>query len=529
MLTGNNLIGYNFSSDSKSTFNRQLKLNGESVSFEFHEASDEEIDRAVMKADAAFHRYRLMSGHGKAAFLERIAERIEAAKGELIDIAMQETHLPEARLKGEVQRTVNQAKLFAQLLREGSWVNAIIDTAIPDRTPLPKPDIRQLQIALGPVGVFGASNFPFAFSVAGGDTISALAAGCTVVYKAHPGHPATSEKVAVLINEAAQQSGLPDGIFSMLQGETIQTGQSLVMHPLLKAVAFTGSFRGGKAIFDSVAKREEPIPVYAEMGSINPVFILPRMLAEKSAELASTLASSNLLGVGQFCTNPGIIIQMQSEHSNAFVSKFGELIRESTGDCMLTANIHTGYESGVKRVAGFSDVELIASGKEATRPYSATPHMYKTSASAFIENKELMEEVFGPSSIHVVANEKLEIMKAAENLSGQLTVSVWATDQDLEEFPELIKILELKAGRIIYNAVPTGVEVTHAMVHGGPFPATTDSKTTSVGTNAIYRFTRPVCYQSSPQQFLPEELKNENALGIWRMVNGLRTKEPINQ
>jgi NADP-dependent aldehyde dehydrogenase len=442
---------------------------------------------------------------------------------------MQEAKLPEARLKGEVQRTINQAKLFAQLLREGSWVTAIIDTALPERTPLPKPDIRQLQIALGVVGVFGASNFPFAFSVAGGDTISALAAGCPVVYKAHPGHPATSEKVGMLISQAAQECGLPDGVFSLLQGEDHQTGQALVQHPLVKAIAFTGSFAGGKALFDLAAKRKEPIPVYAEMGSVNPVFILPDMLATKASELADKLAPSNLLAAGQFCTNPGIIIQQQSKDSQSFSSKFSEHIKNATGECMLTNSIYSGYNKGIEQLSSGEGVALVAAGQKGTMENAATPYMYQTSAQSFLKQHGLMEEVFGPSSLHVMAESKDEVMAIADSLTGQLTVSIWATEKDLDDYEDLIKILELKAGRIIYNTVPTGVEVTHAMVHGGPFPATTDSKTTSVGTNAIYRFTRPVCYQSAPQKFLPEELKDENSLGIWRMVNGAYTKDIVSK
>ncbi len=530
MITGNNLIGYSTSAKGSKTFSRQLHINGQTTTTTFHEASGDEIDEAITKASASFYHYRLLSGNERAAFLQKIGEAIDNAKDELISIAMQETNLPEARLKGEVQRTINQAKLFAQVLKEGSWVSAIIDTALPDRAPLPKPDIRQLQIALGVVGVFGASNFPFAFSVAGGDTISALAAGCTVVYKAHPGHPATSEKVGLLINEAAKESGLPDGVFSLLQGEGHETGQALVQHPLIKAIAFTGSLLGGKALFDSAAKRKEPIPVYAEMGSVNPVFILPDMLAAKATELADKLAPSNLLAAGQFCTNPGIIVQQQSSGSDSFVLKFSEHIQNACGECMLTGNIYNGYNKGTEKLSANNSVELIASGQQGKMENAATPYMYKTSAQSFLQqHHDLMEEVFGPSSLHVMAESKDEIMSIAKNLTGQLTVSVWATEKDLEEFDGLINILELKAGRIIYNTVPTGVEVTHAMVHGGPYPATTDSKTTSVGTNAIYRFTRPVCYQGSPQKFLPDEIKDKNPLSIWRMVNGEHTKDIISK
>jgi NADP-dependent aldehyde dehydrogenase len=303
----------------------------------------------------------------------------------------------------------------------------------------------------------------------------------------------------------------------------------LVQHPLVKAIAFTGSFFGGKALFDLAAKRKEPIPVYAEMGSVNPVFILPDMLATKAGELADKLAPSNLLAAGQFCTNPGIIIQQQSKDSPSFTTKFKEHIQKASGECMLTSSIYNGYSKGIKQLSSGKNVELVAEGQKGTMENAATPYMYQTSAQSFLNQHELMEEVFGPSSLHVMAESKAELMAVAENLTGQLTVSIWATDKDLEDYEDLIKILELKAGRIIYNTVPTGVEVTHAMVHGGPFPATTDSKTTSVGTNAIYRFTRPVCYQSAPQKLLPEELRDNNSLGVWRMVNGAYTKDTISK
>jgi 2,5-dioxopentanoate dehydrogenase len=527
MLTGSNLIGFTPSKENDVKFSRQLKIDEQVISSDFYEASVDEIDKAVAKASKAFLQYRLLPGKHKADFLLKLAEAIESAKDELIPLAMQETHLPEARLNGELQRTTNQIKLFAQLLTSGSWVNAIIDTALPDRKPLPKPDIRQMQIALGVVGVFGASNFPFAFSVAGGDTISALAAGCTVVYKAHPGHPATSEKVGLLINTVAQEMKLPDGVFSFLQGETHQVGQALVAHPLVNAIAFTGSYYGGKALFDAVAKRKEPIPVYAEMGSVNPVFILPEMLATKGSEVADALAASNLLGTGQFCTNPGIMVQLQSKEGQAFVSRFGDQIKDAGCGGMLTGSIYQGYARGIEKLSSFADVELVARGKESDGLHAATPHLYHTTAAVFLQHAELMEEVFGPSSIHVTAQNKDELLAIAHQLTGQLTVSIWATDKDLEEYSDLISILELKAGRIIYNAVPTGVEVTHAMVHGGPYPATTDSKFTSVGSNAIYRFTRPVCYQSIPQKYLPGELKDENPLSIWRIVNGAYTNAAI--
>jgi alpha-ketoglutaric semialdehyde dehydrogenase len=527
MLTGKNILGYSSSAESDKIFTSTISEDGHMNTYSFHEASAQEIDIAVSKANTAFETYRQLAGRDKAVFLEKIASAIASAKDNLVAVAMQETKLAKPRLEGEVQRTINQAKLFAELLKEGSWVDAMIDTAQPERLPLPKPDLRQCQIALGPVAVFGASNFPFAFSVAGGDTISALAAGCTVVYKAHPGHPATSELVGKIIMQTAKESDLPDGVFSLLQGHTNESGAHLVRHSLIKAVAFTGSFRGGKALYDIAAKRNEPVPVYAEMGSINPVFILPDMLQKNEKEVAEKLALSNMLGAGQFCTNPGMIVSMQSPNNGLFFSHFASYISAGSADAMLTANIYDAYEAGIKKIAAVPGVKLIASGKAAEKERAGVPNMFQTEAASFLSNKQLQEEIFGPASIHIVAENKDQLAALVEQLPGQLTISIWATENDLAAFGNFVHMLELKAGRIIYNSVPTGVEVSHAMVHGGPYPATTDSKITSVGTNAIYRFTRPVCYQNLPQQLLPAALQNENPLKIWRKVNGDYTKAVI--
>ncbi len=520
MITGMNLIGTTFSGKSSNTFSSSILENDMPVNYFFNEASPEEIDAAVMLAHHAFMMYRLYSPGQKKSFLLEIAEAIALSKEELVKIAMQETHLPKPRLEGEVQRTINQIKLFASLVEEGSWVKAIIDTALPERTPLPKPDIRQMQIPLGPVAVFGASNFPFAFSVAGGDTISALAAGCPVVYKAHPGHPATSELVGKIIIDAAKKCSIPEGVFSLLQGKNNECSINLVTHPSVKAVGFTGSCAGGKTLFYAAAKRIEPIPVYAEMGSINPVFILPEIMQQQATALAEKLAGSNLLSAGQFCTNPGIIISLQSTDTDTFLSQFSGSIKNAGADIMLNENISNGYNEAIKKLVNSGDITLQSSGKETGAKMSATPYMFQIDATRFLSNKDLAHEVFGPSSIHVIAANEEELYAVARQLTGQLTVSIWGTDNDLIKYAGLATELELKAGRIIFNNVPTGVEVTHAMVHGGPYPATTNSQTTSVGSNAIYRFTRAVCYQNSPQQLLPNALKNENPLHIWRQVNG---------
>ncbi len=520
-ITGQQLTGYESSSDGTSTFQAVNPETGEMLPVHFHEAIKSEIDRAVRKAEAAFNEYRNYSGADKAALLDKIGEEIMELGDVLIERCMQETGLPEARLKGERGRTVNQLKLFASLLREGSWVDARIDTAIPDRAPVPKPDIRQMQIPLGPVGIFGASNFPLAFSVAGGDTASALAAGCTVVVKAHPAHPGTSELVGRAILKAALSLGLPDGLFSLVQGASHETGQELVAHPLIKAVGFTGSFRGGKALFDTAARREEPIPVFAEMGSINPVFVLPGALKERKEKIAQGLAASVTLGVGQFCTNPGLVTLLDSSDSSDFIEKTGELLAASQPGTMLTSAIRESYVSGIDHFSSVPGVKVVAQGHvDDGSPTKGTAFLLQTSGANFLANENLAEEVFGPSTLAVTSEDRDEMMKLAENLQGHLTATIHGTEQDLEEYADLVSLLERKAGRLIFNGFPTGVEVCHSMMHGGPWPATTDSRSTSVGTAAIRRFTRPVSYQDFPQQSLPDELKDHNPLNIWRLVDG---------
>ena len=464
-----------------------------------------EIDQIVSKAHNAFLQYRLFKPSKKISFLLLIADTIDKQRNDLSAIAEKETSLPHDRLGGEITRTVYQLRLFADLLKEGSWVRAIIDKGDPDRKPLPKPDLRQMQHPLGPVAVFGASNFPFAYSVCGGDTVSALAAGCPVVYKANPGHPQTSEAVAKIVIEAAKQSGMPDGVFSMVQGTSHEIGISLVMHPLIKAVGFTGSFKGGRALYDACAKRDEPIPVYAEMGSTNPVFILPEILKQKGSEIARSLAVSNTVSAGQFCTNPGIMVAQEGSDADNYFNEFSRTIRETPSAPMLTRPIFNSFEKSVEEVSHKKEIKVAAVADDSNKE-NARAHMFIASGENFLNDKQLWEEMFGPSSIQVTAKNNDEMMKIAEALQGQLTASVWGTDNDLKNNIGLIRLLELKAGRLIINGVPTGVEVTAAMNHGGPYPATTDSKFTSVGTQAIYRFTRPVCYQNFPAFLLPDEL-----------------------
>ncbi|HUQ67757.1 MAG TPA: aldehyde dehydrogenase (NADP(+)) [Flavitalea sp.] len=464
-----------------------------------------EIDNAVARANEAFLVYRLIKPSIKISFLQLIADKIDQHRDQLSETASKETSLPNDRLQTEITRTINQLRLFAELLREGSWVRAIIDTAQPERKPFPKPDVRQMQLPLGPVAVFGASNFPFAYSVCGGDTVAALAAGCTVVYKANPGHPETSEAVSKIITDAVTSSELPDGVFTMVQGASNETGLRLVMHPLIKAVGFTGSFKGGRALYDACARREEPIPVYAEMGSTNPVFILPEILEQKGEEIAKLLAGSNTVSAGQFCTNPGIMVAQETVGLNKFYDEFSKAIRESPSAPMLTKSILNNFEKSMKEVSAKKEV-VVAAVAQDDKKENAHAHVFIASGESFLNDHQLSEEMFGPSSIQVTAKDKPEMMKIAASLPGQLTATVWGTENDLKSNKDLIRLLELKAGRLIINNVPTGVEVTRAMMHGGPYPATTDSKFTSVGTESIYRFTRPVCYQNFPSFLLPDEL-----------------------
>jgi NADP-dependent aldehyde dehydrogenase len=521
-LTGQNFIGNEQSGNGAATFHAVNPATGVEMSPAFHEATPREIDEAILKAEAAFLVYSKKSGHERALFLETIADEIIALGDGLIKRCCEETGLTEARLIGERGRTTNQLKLFASLLREGSWVDARIDTADPARQPAPKPDIRSMQKALGPVGIFGASNFPLAFSAAGGDTASALAAGCPVVAKAHPAHPGTCEMIAHAITNAVVKTHMPNGTFSMVHGHSTEVGMAIVKHPLIKAIGFTGSFKGGKAIFDAAVQRPAPIPVYAEMGSTNPVFILPDALREKKEEIAKGLTASAILGVGQFCTKPGLVFMEESQDAAQFQKVVASSFQEVAAATMLTPRIHESFKNGIERLGKQEGVTLLAKGKIGEEGFQGVGHLFQTNARNFLANAHLEEEIFGPSTLAVTANNKAELIEIAQKLKGHLTATLWATADDLEAYTNLIAILERKVGRLIINGFPTGVEVCHAMVHGGPFPATTDSRTTSVGTAAITRFTRPVCYQNFPDALLPDELKNENPLGIWRLVNGER-------
>ncbi|SEL84357.1 aldehyde dehydrogenase (NADP(+)) [Parapedobacter koreensis] len=486
-----------------------------------------EVITYMESAEVAFEHYRRYPASRRIDFLRQIAREIATIRLNLVEIAHQETHLPEGRLHGEIDRTINQINLFAEVLEEGSWVNAIIDTANPQRIPAPKPDIRQMQLPLGPVCVYGASNFPFAFSVAGGDTISALAAGCPVLYKVHEGHPQTSQLVSGCIERAASQTDMPQGVFASLMVAR-EIGLQVVTHPSIAAVAFTGSFSGGKALYDAAARRPVPIPVYAEMGSINPVFLLPDQLKHHAEATAIALAASNTLGAGQFCTNPGLMVMLQSPETEHFLSTYGSQLAEQTCHDMLTPGIYTAYSAGVERLKSINGIQVLGEGKTEGLPSdAAVPVAFRVRGADFLRNDALREEYFGPASIHVIAEDTAQLLEIAKVLDGQLTSSVWCTDVDIDSFGLLFQALEGKAGRLIINGAPTGVEVGHAMVHGGPFPATTDARSTSVGTQAIYRFTRPVSYQNYPDRLLPVELRDGNRLGIWRKLDGELTKQSL--
>lgn len=474
-------------------------------------------NEALRNAAQAFEAYKKTSPARRAQLLRGIAESIEALGDELLETASQESNLPLARLTGERGRTCNQLRLFADLVEEGSWVEATIDTALPDRQPLPRPDLRRMLVPLGPVVVFGASNFPLAFSTAGGDTASALAAGCTVVYKEHPGHPQTSQLVHKAITGALQKNGLPEGVFQHVSGG-VEVGQELVKHSATKAVAFTGSYQGGKAIFDLAMQREVPIPVYAEMGSTNPVFILPEKLKANTAELAHQAAASVLLGSGQFCTCPGLLFVPGSDVTDEFMEALEAELATASPAKMLHDGIAGNYYKGLEKLLKAEGVQALV--QQEADVLEGRAALASTSAVQWLQNPELQEEIFGPFTLVVRYSNAQELIAAAKALQGQLTCTLWGTDQERELQQELTDVLRDKCGRLLYSGVPTGVEVSHAMTHGGPFPATTDSRSTSVGTYAIKRFARPVTFQSAPQALLPAELQDENRSGLWRTING---------
>lgn len=525
-LRGSHWIAGKPSQTSRETFQASSPTTGKPLEPSFPEATESEVNQALEAADKAFQSYRKETPQRRAIFLRLIADELEALGDDLIERAVLETALPPQRITGERGRTCAQLRMFAELIEEGSWVNARIDHALPERKPQARPDLRRMLIPLGPVVVFGASNFPLAFSVPGGDTASALAAGCPVVAKGHPAHPGTSELAARAILSAADKAGMPEGVFSLLHGASHDLGLRLVRHSKTKAVAFTGSLRGGRALFDAAAARPDPIPVYAEMGSINPVFVLPGALEQDCDALAQGLVQSVTLGVGQFCTNPGLVVGLMSPSWQAFMQSSAAILKTTVPQPMLHAGIHAAFLSGAERIGQIPGVEVIQATQAAhPSPYEAPAFLFTSSVSTFLNNPTLSEEVFGPSTILTYGANDEDLYAVAQALDGHLTATIHGTEEDLERYESLIDLLEQKVGRLIFNGFPTGVEVSPAMNHGGPYPASTDVRTTSVGTAAIDRFARPICYQNFPPRRLPAELQDENSRGIWRLVNGTWTKD----
>jgi NADP-dependent aldehyde dehydrogenase len=478
-----------------------------------------DVDRACALAAQAFDGYRETTQEQRAAFLERIASNILDLGPALIERAMQESGLPQARLEGERGRTVGQLRLFAKVVRDGRFIGATLDAALPARTP-PRPDLRLRKIGLGPVAVFGASNFPLAFSVAGGDTASALAAGCPVVVKAHGAHPGTSELVGKAIQAAVADCGLHEGVFSMVYSAGNEVGQALVGHPAIKAVGFTGSRAGGLALVRLAAQREEPIPVYAEMSSINPMFLLADALKQGAAKIGAAFVDSLVLGSGQFCTNPGLVIALEGEALEQFCDAAATALQTKVGSTMLTPGIHAAYGKGVKKLEESSGVKLVVRGQEGSSACAGRAALFRTDAATFLANPALEDENFGASSLIVACSDVGQLKQVAEYVDGQLTATLFLNENDKAAALQLLPVLERKVGRILINGFPTGVEVAHAMVHGGPYPATSDSRTTSVGAGAIDRFLRPVCYQDLPDYLLPASLQDDNPLGLWRIKEG---------
>jgi alpha-ketoglutaric semialdehyde dehydrogenase len=496
----------------------------EALGPDFHSVDASQVEQACQLAAAAFDAFRATSDHERADFLELIAAQILALGDDLIARAMAESGLPRARLEGERGRTMNQLKLFAELLREGSWQDARIDTALPQRTP-PRPDLRLRFVGVGPVAVFGASNFPLAFSVAGGDTAAALAAGCPAVVKGHPAHPGTSELVGRAVAEAAKLSGLPAGVFALLPGAGNDIGTALVRHPAIQAVGFTGSRAGGLALMAVAAARPQPIPVYAEMSSINPTILLPGALKARGAEIATGFAGSLTMGVGQFCTNPGLVLGIAGADFDRFAVAAAEALKLVAAATMLTPGIAGAYQRGEAQFAGQPQVDALLRGQN--QACQGAPSLFKTTGAAFLANHAMQSEIFGPASLLVACKDLVELLAVIEGLEGQLTATLQLQDDDEADIAaarSLLPALERKVGRILANGYPTGVEVSTAMVHGGPFPATSDGRSSSVGTAAIQRFLRPVCYQNLPRALLPAVLREPNERGVWRRRDGALTR-----
>ena len=527
-LHGTSIVGTEPAPAAPKTFSAFNPKTGQSLRPAFHEADKDQVNKALELAASAAAQLRSLGSDKVSAFLLAIHQEIEALGDELIERASAETGLDHDRLKGERARTLNQIKLFASVVEEGSWVDARIDPALPDRRPLPRADIRRMLQPIGPVAVFGASNFPLAFSVAGGDTVAAFAARNPVVVKGHPAHPGTSELVASAIAKAVRSQSLHEGVFSLLQSTDPAISIALVNHPKTKAVAFTGSLRAGRALFDAAAKRPNPIPVFAEMGSVNPVFILPDKLKADGPQVAEGLFKSVMMGTGQFCTSPGLVFVQDGEGLDAFRNELAGLFRDATPGTMLNAPIARSYAEkldALRRVEGVQD--FVATKTPSRECSEGQPALLTTDYKTWLANHLLHEENFGPSTLLIRCSTREEIVAAAEHLDGSLTATIHGTAGELATHGELIDLLTCVVGRILFNGFPTGVEVGYAMHHGGPYPATTDEKFTSVGTASIYRFAKPVCYQSFPENLLPPELQDSNPRNIMRAINGKLTRERL--
>ena len=519
-LTGKMLIGQHSLSGNRQAIRAINPATNTPLEPAYAGGNGEQVAQACALAWAAFDAYRETSLADRATFLETIADNIEALGDELIERAVAETGLPRPRILGERGRTCGQLRTFARTVRAGEWLDVRVDSAQPERQPLPRADLRQRHVPLGPVAVFGASNFPLAFSVAGGDTASALAAGCPVIVKAHGAHPGTSELVGRAVVQAVKQCGLPEGVFSLLYGSGREVGIALVTDPRIKAVGFTGSRSGGVALTQAAQARPEPIPVYAEMSSINPVYLFPAALEARAESLAQGFVTSLTQGAGQFCTNPGLVIAIAGAALDRFISAAGEQLSQCAAQTMLTPGIFTAYQTGVGALAAHAQV--VAKGLHAQGPNQGQAHLFVTRAEVFLTNSHLQAEVFGAASLVVICANENEVRQVSEHLEGQLTATLHLDEGDLPYAKTLLPVLERKAGRLLVNGWPTGVEVCDAMVHGGPFPATSDSRSTSVGTAAVLRFLRPVCYQDFPDTLLPDALQHGNPLLLRRLLNGQR-------
>ena len=522
-LQGHQLIGQQSFSAAGKPIYAVNPATGQRLEPGYASGAGHEVEQACQLAWSAFDRYRETTLTARADFLDAIASQIEAIGDPLIERAMLESGLPRARLEGERGRTCGQLRMFANVVRAGEWLDVRIDPAMPERSPLPRGDLRQRHIALGPVAVFGASNFPLAFSVAGGDTASALAAGCPVVVKAHSAHPGTSELVGRAVQQAAAQCAMPEGVFSLLFGAGNDLGQALITDPRIQAVGFTGSRSGGTALLQTANNRPQPIPVYAEMSSINPVVLMPAALQARAEALGQAFIASLNMGAGQFCTNPGLVLAVKGEALSRFIAVAAEAVANSAPQTMLTPGIYSAFSNGVKQLRESGKVCEVAASKltsDSASPCHST--LLCANAADFISDERLQAEVFGSCSLVVECDDLAQLQAVLEHLEGQLTATVHMDEADHNAVRGLLPTLERKAGRILANAWPTGVEVCQAMVHGGPWPATSDSRSTSVGTAAIYRFLRPVCYQDIPQLLLPEALRDANPLGVSRLVNSVR-------